>query len=68
MASTFMLKPGCYDNVYQTSGTLHQFISRCVVGGRVMTNPGKQYHVKRKIADFDACSLILLQCTIRLGL
>ena len=22
-----------------------------------MTNPNKQYHVKRKIADFDACSL-----------
>ena len=27
------------------------------VGGRVMTNSNKQYHVKGKIADFDACSL-----------
>ena len=57
MASSFMLKSGCYDNVYQVSGVIQQFISRCVVGGRVMTNSNKQYHVKKKIADFDACSL-----------
>ena len=57
MASSFMLKPCCYDNVYQVSGVIQQFISRCVVGGRVMTNSNKQYHVKEKIADFDACSL-----------
>ena len=57
MASSFMLKSGCYGNVYQISGVLQQFISRCVVGGRVMTNSNKQYHVKRKIADVDACSL-----------
>ena len=28
-----------------------------VVGGRVMTNSDKQYHVKGKLTDFDACSL-----------
>ena len=57
MASTFMLKPGCYDSVYQTPGVTQQYITRCVVGGRVVTNPNKQYHVKKKIADVDACSL-----------
>ena len=57
LASSFMLKSGCYDNVYQVSGVLQQYISRCVVGGRVMTARNKQYHVKKKIADFDACSL-----------
>ena len=57
MASSFMLKSGCYDNVYQVSGVIQQLISKCVVGGRVMTNSNKQYHVKKKIADFDACSL-----------
>ena len=57
MASSFMSKLGCYDNVYQNSGVMQQFISRCVVGGRVMTNPNKQYHVKKKVADFDACGL-----------
>ena len=57
MASSFMLKPGCYDNVCRVSGVIQQFIYKCVVGGRVMTNPNKQYHVKKKVADFDACSL-----------
>ena len=57
MAPSFMLKPGCYDNVYQISGAIQQFITKCVAGGRVMMNSNKQYHVKKKIADFDACSL-----------
>ena len=57
MASTCMLKSGCYQNVYQISGVLQQFITKCVVGGRVATANNKQYHVKKKIADFDACSL-----------
>ena len=57
MASSFMLKSGCYGNVYLISGVIHQFITKCVVGGRVMTNLDKQYHVKKNIADFGACSL-----------
>ena len=57
MASSFMLKSGCYGNVYQISGVIQQFITKCVVGGRVMANSNKQYHVKKKTADFDACSL-----------
>ena len=36
---------------------MQQFITNCVVGGRVMTNSNKQCHVKKKIVDFDACSL-----------
>ena len=57
MASPFMLKSGCYDHVYQISGVIQQYITKCVVGGSVMTNSNKQYHVKKQIADFDACSL-----------
>ena len=30
MASSFMLKSGCYDNVYQVSGAIQQFISQDV--------------------------------------
>ena len=56
MASSFRLKSCCYDNVYQISGVRQQFITKCVVGGRAMTNSDKQYHVKKKTADFDACS------------
>ena len=37
IASTFMSNTGCYDNVYQVSGVIQQFITKCVVGGRVMT-------------------------------
>ena len=37
LASAFMLKSDCYADVFQIS-VLQQFISRCVVGGRVMTN------------------------------
>ena len=57
MASSLMLKPGCYDNVYQITGAIQQCITKCVAGGRVMTNSNEQYHVKKKTADFDACSL-----------
>ena len=57
MASSFMLKPGCYDDVYQVSGVIQQFISKCVVGGRLVTASNKQYHVKKKVADFDASAL-----------
>ena len=52
-----MLLTGCCDNVYQISGVLQQFVSRCVVGGGVMTNLNKQCHVKNNITDCDACSL-----------
>ena len=57
MASSFMLKSGCYDNLYQISGAIQQFITKCVVGSRVVTKSNTQYHVKNKTADFDACSL-----------
>ena len=45
MASSFMLKSGCYDDVDQISGVIQHFISICVVGGRVTTNSDKQYQV-----------------------
>ena len=57
VALSFMLKPVCYDNVYQVSGVIQQFITKCVVGGRVMTANNKQYNVKNKGANFDVCSL-----------
>ena len=39
------------------SGVIQHYISNCIVGGRCMTSSNKMYHVKGKIADFDACSL-----------
>ena len=34
LASSFMVKSGCYENVFQISGVLQQLMSRCVVGGQ----------------------------------
>ena len=57
LASDLMLKSGCYNNVFQTSGVLQQYITRAAVGGRCMTANDKMYHVKKNITYFDACSL-----------
>lgn len=57
LASDYKLKEGCYDKVATFSGVIQHYISNCIVGGRCMTNSNKMYHVKRKLADFDACSL-----------
>ena len=46
MASTCVSKHACYQNVYKRSGVLQQFITKCVVGGRVMCNSNNQYHVE----------------------
>ena len=51
-----MLKSGCYNNVFQTSGVVQQYITRAVGGGRCMTANNKMYHANKKVADFDACS------------
>ena len=67
MASPFMLKSCCYDNVYQISGVTQQFITKCVVGGRVMTNPNKQYHVKKKLQTLMLVLYILLLCILLKG-
>ena len=48
MVSTFMLKNmDAMIMCIKSLGVLQQFISRCVVGGRVMTNSNKQCHVKK---------------------
>ena len=57
LAGAYKLISGCYDGVHMFSGIVQHYISNCIVGGRCMTNSNKIYHVKRKIADFDACSL-----------
>ena len=57
LSSGFMLKSGCYNNLFQIGGVLRQYITRAVVGGRCMTSDNKMHHAKKKIADFDACSL-----------
>ena len=57
MAEAYLLKEGVYDDVYKISGFIQQFIHKCVVGGRTMTNSNKMFHTKIPLADVDACSL-----------
>ena len=57
LASDYKIKSGCYDDVAMFSGVVQHYISNCIVGGRCMTNSNKMYHVKRKLADFDARGL-----------
>ena len=58
LAHKYLVSQGCYENVYQMSGKPREFIQKCVVGGRTMTNSNKKWKVNGgKLADFDACSL-----------
>ena len=57
LSSDYKLKEGCFNDVAMFSGIVQHYISNCIVGGRCMTNSNRMYHIKRKLADFDACSL-----------
>jgi hypothetical protein len=48
---------GCYNGCYKFNGIAHDFIRRCVVGGRVMCANNERNHIKGSIQDFDATSL-----------
>ena len=57
LCSDYNLKEGCHNDVAMLSGVVQHYISNCIVGGMCMTSNDKMYHLKRKLADFDACSL-----------
>jgi hypothetical protein len=59
LAHRFMIKNGCYNDVYQLSGVPQQFIQKCVVGGRTMlaNNKATTKGGNKKVGDFDGVSL-----------
>ena len=58
LAHSYLISQGCYEHVNSLSGKPREFIQKCVVGGRTMTNSNKKWKLSNaKIADFDACSL-----------
>ena len=57
LAYTFGINEEVFDNCYEIAGQAREFIMRCMVGGRTMTNSNKKYHIKEKLQDFDAVSL-----------
>jgi len=46
LADNFFKTQGVYDDVFSISGIAQDFIRRCCVGGRVMSNSNLKYHVK----------------------
>ncbi|CAL6032980.1 DNA_polymerase [Hexamita inflata] len=67
LALAYQVKNHCFDNCYQVTGLLRQFLQQFVIGGRCMTSENKKQvmgnlytnkAVKRlKLQDFDAVSL-----------
>jgi len=57
IADAFIKKTGCYDDCYKIANAPQMFISKCVLGGRVMTKNNKKIDVEGVINDFDAVSL-----------
>lgn len=57
LAENVFKKEGVYEGVYELSSIPMNFIQKCIVGGRTMTNNNKIYHVKKQLNDFDAVAL-----------
>ena len=57
LSYNYIKKSKCFDGCYEMSGIPRDFIQKCVVGGKCMTNSNKKYKVlNTKIADFDSRS------------
>lgn len=58
LADSFLIKKGCYDEVYELSGVVREFMQKFKVGGRTMSKNNQKYHIQTKlINDFDAVAL-----------
>jgi len=57
LADKYFRNNNCFDDIYELSGIPRQFIQRCLVGGRCMSNQNQKYNITEKILDYDAVSL-----------
>ena len=58
LADTYMKVNGVYEGCYEIANAPQQFIQKCCVGGRVMTNSNLKWcHSGMYFEDFDAVSL-----------
>ena len=59
LAYEYMLQNVFYPagNIFNVGGQLQRYLQKFVYGGRVMTRRNVRYDIKKKLADFDACSL-----------
>ena len=57
LTDDYLTGQGVYDDVFEVSGKVRQFIANCCIGGRVMCANNKKIKVYGKIADYDGVSL-----------
>ncbi|CAL6107171.1 DNA_polymerase [Hexamita inflata] len=58
LSLAYQIKEKCFDNCYQVTGLLRQFLQQFVIGGRCMTLENQKQIMKQiKMQDFDAVSL-----------
>jgi hypothetical protein len=57
LSHRYFVASGCFDGVYELSGTPRAFIQKCLQGGRCMTRDNAKHKVMGPILDFDGVSL-----------
>jgi hypothetical protein len=57
LVNDYMIKEGVFDDVYQLSGVVREFIQKCMVGGRVMLRHNQKQRTNIKLNDYDKVSL-----------
>jgi len=58
LADSYLIKEGCYEDVYDLGGVCRQFVQKCLVGGRTMLCQNTQQRESNcQMDDFDAVSL-----------
>ncbi len=57
LSHTYLINQGCYEGVYELTGSPQLFIQKSVVGGRTMVAKNEMVCVDEVLNDFDAVSL-----------
>jgi hypothetical protein len=58
LTNNYMKKNGAFEGLFEVSGNLREYLSKCIYGGRVEANQKyKKQVIKDKIVDYDAVSL-----------
>lgn len=57
ISNALMRNYGCFDDVYEFSGSIQRFFRKCVKGGRCMLRNNEKQYVEELIDDFDGNSL-----------
>lgn len=57
ISHAYLISMGCYEDVFEMSGIVREFIQKCVVGGRTMCCKNEKDIINTPTDDFDAKSL-----------